>query len=469
MGSQKSINKKTNDVLDTAEEFIWGINGHPVTSKDYMSVSIDDQLLLLQQYQMSDYRFDVRLDPEGNVTWYKSEFNELLRKSEEYQIELLPVILFNLFLDDYQISEAEAYRRGEIQMKGFVSKYGKNFKVYNLGNEQDLRILKEGRTGESPSDYDLEKFKIVAAYFKGMISGIKQVDPKAKTLINSSNSLYFGYFQLLEDYQVDYDILGYHWYSLTDGSDKIMKEALVSLTRQFIKPIWITEINRRHGSFKDYNNSQSHLIGSYLHSIRLIPEIQALFIYELLDQPSLAGENLDFEQSQYGLYQLEGGGILSKKKIRSKQFAELLKIDIEEAKNSSQNYVYSISQKLLEKTPSGNELLYWTSKIKNTRSIEYFLDVFLKEHGLSLTNKNLQNLSRDERKLAVNEKTNLVYQKYLSRLPTVNEIKFWERKLSKKSIRMNIIKTLLLSEEFWENAMRSGYERNAGFKLNSVH
>src|SRR5690625_2461866 len=113
--NQRSMVSKNNSKLLT-KDIIWGINGHPVTSKDYMKTSIDDQFLMLQQHQLNYYRFDVRLDLDGNVTWYKDEFEELFSKSIDYDIHLMPVILINLFFYIYTISVQVAYHSGQIHM-----------------------------------------------------------------------------------------------------------------------------------------------------------------------------------------------------------------------------------------------------------------------------------------------------------------------------------------------------------------
>ncbi|MBA5629201.1 glycosyl hydrolase 53 family protein [Moheibacter lacus] len=454
--------KEKSNILNPNEPIIWGINGHPVTSKDYLKISIDQQLQILQQHQISYYRFDVRLDLEGNVVWYENEFEELLKKSQSYQIELMPVILINLFFDDYQITEEEAFLRGQRQMKGFVSKYGQNIDVYALGNEQDLRLLKNDSTGLYPSDYEVDKFKIVAAYFKGMISGIKQVNPNSKTIINSSNGLYFGYYQLLEDYQIDYDIIGYQWYSFSYGSEKIFADAIMDLYSQFKKPIWVTEINRTHGSLEDDNNDQSYLMDSFMRTLNLIPEIKAFFIYELFDEPSLKGLHKEFEQSQYGIFKWNGSN-----KIEPKPVSDVVKLNIEEKKNGSENYVFSVFQKLLLKEPSKDELDFWSKQFESANSMESFLELFLSEQQVYFEKVLSLNRSAKERKEISGVKTDQVYEQYLNRLPNPVEKRFWVSKLSTKSPIFDIHRTILLSEEFWVNAMRNGYERNSGFKFNN--
>lgn len=453
--NQRSMVSKNNSKLLT-KDIIWGINGHPVTSKDYMKTSIDDQFLMLQQHQLNYYRFDVRLDLDGNVTWYKDEFEELFSKSIDYDIHLMPVILINLFFDDYTISEQEAYRRGKNQMLNFVKKYGHRIKVYNLGNEQDLRLIKPNKTGQLMSDYDLDKFEIVAAYFKGMIDGIKQVDPTAKTLINSSNNVYFGFYELLNEYQIDYDILGFHWYSYTYGSEKILRDALRTLSAQFDKPIWITEINRKHGSYRDFEQRTPHLINSYLEAISSIPKVQALFIYELIDQPSLRGTNKEFEQSEYGIFRWKNSTQLEPKAI-----SNLLKMSIEENKNGYENYVNSIFLKIIGEEPSESELNYWVKKFNESNSIEYFINLFFLENQIS---PHQIQISKNDGADSIES----AYFHFLNRAPTPKEKKIWERRMRKSKNSFELNRTLLMSEEFWEQSMKKGYQRNTQFILSEL-
>src|SRR5690554_4988061 len=51
------------------EDFIWGINGHPLTSyPDYTNKTIDEQILLLKEHQFSYYRIDVETYANGQVS-----------------------------------------------------------------------------------------------------------------------------------------------------------------------------------------------------------------------------------------------------------------------------------------------------------------------------------------------------------------------------------------------------------------
>lgn len=444
-----SLRNQTN-LLNIESDFIWGINGHPVSSKDYLKSPIDQQIDLLKEHQLSYYRFDVRVDLEGEVIWYKDEFLELLETSNQAKIKLMPVILINLYLDEYQISENEAFTRGKNQMRGFVKRYGRDIDVYCLGNEQELRLFENSHGGQSITDYSLSRFKIVAAYLKGMIEGVKVEKPNAKTLINSSGGPYFGYFQLLEDYNVNYDILGYNWYSQFYNSPNSFIENIKVLYRRFNKPIWMTEVNRSHGSYRDYIEEQSAIMDYFMRELIKRPEIQAFFVYELYDQPSTAGKNLKFEQSEYGIVKW-----ISPENIKYKPVSNVIKLNIEEFKRGAENYVQAIYFDLLGITPSQEELKYWMEKFKQLESQSAFLNEFIYANEIQIE----QLVHQKSSKTDIQEYINSNYKEYLERNSKEQEVRFWNKQIKKKNPRLTITKTLLLSKEYWQKAIWAGYNK----------
>ncbi|MDB5060528.1 MAG: hypothetical protein JWP67_371 [Mucilaginibacter sp.] len=49
--------------------FVWGINGHPLTQKAY-SNNLADQIQSLNDLKVNSYRFDVLMDPFSKL-WFK--------------------------------------------------------------------------------------------------------------------------------------------------------------------------------------------------------------------------------------------------------------------------------------------------------------------------------------------------------------------------------------------------------------
>jgi len=459
-----SLREKT-EIINTNDEFVWGINGHPVSDVDYVESSLDQQLNLIKEHQLDFYRFDVRINEAGEVIWNPERFQELLIKSRQMEIELLPVILINQFLGDYKISESEAFRRGKVQMEGFTKKYGSYINYYALGNEQDIRIINEKTDGKFTSDYDYEKFKIVAAYLQGMEEGIKSIKPEAKTIVNSAGWLHYGYYQLLKENNVNYDILGYHWYSFTDSYSRDFGEGnnMNIIRNRFSKPIWLTEINRADGSRGDYYNNQARLMERFIEDLNNHPQIKGFFIYELYDQPALSqSENSKYPQSEFGIIKWTSNPP-NYNQFEYKPVSDVIKFSVEEAKHGYEDYVYQLILTLTGSEPEKNELQKWTTELERYKNREIFLRNYFAENQIQL----FQNrIISGTKKQVIEIKTVMdsAYLKYLQRSPNIEESKFWTKKLQKKNQRIGIDETLLLSEEFWQNAIWSGYERRTGYE-----
>src|SRR5690606_9299240 len=182
------------------------------TNLDYAVGSISHQIELLKEHQLEYYRVDITTNDDGSVNTYPAKFDELLRLTTEKGIKILPVIKIDKQLADYSHTTEQAYSLGRKQANGFITKYGNVFEYYELGNEQENRILYKNTNGMRVEDYDPQKLEVLVSYFKGMIDGIKTISPNAKIMI-TGGWLHWGYFEFLEKEEVNYDIISWHWYS----------------------------------------------------------------------------------------------------------------------------------------------------------------------------------------------------------------------------------------------------------------
>lgn len=285
--------------LVLAEDFAWGVNGHPLTQEAYKG-NIDLQLSLIQKVGMTWYRVDVPVDTSG-VVRQPALMDELLQKAKVKGISILPMVYLTGW--DKSTDETDAFRRGRKIGFGFATTYASAFQYYEMGNEEECKLLKGGN-GDKASDYNLPKFSLLAAFLRGMNEGIKSADPEARTIINNSGWLHYGYFQLLKDYKVNYDILGLHWYSdMGDLNNAKGNGDVLAIMASFGKPVWITEINRRNGSWNNGSNSgesdQVNWINRYICQLNQRQYVGAFFVYELFDEPVFA--STDPAESAYGI------------------------------------------------------------------------------------------------------------------------------------------------------------------------
>lgn len=298
-----------------AEPFHWGINGHPLTQEGYWQVPLNEQLDLVKQSGAKWYRISFGAKAFRANT---ARFDELLEGAEKRGLKLLPVLMpsglgENKPLD--QIRE-ESLAFG----KEMAARYKGRITHWELGNELDnFSMIKKGETtpsgkvwkwdgapdGSSPDDYETSRYERCREFFKSIQQGLKEADPNALTMVDTSGWLHYGFIERLkQDGAANFDILAWHWYSemgnISSVSDKKI-DVLALLKERYRKPIWFTEINRRDGSKGGKEAEQAQYISTAIAKLASTEGIDAIFLYELLDEPYF-GES---GESHYGLVTIE--------------------------------------------------------------------------------------------------------------------------------------------------------------------
>ncbi|RYD35089.1 MAG: hypothetical protein EOP87_07965 [Verrucomicrobiaceae bacterium] len=138
--------------------------------------------------------------------------------------------------------------------------------------------------------------------------------------------MHYGFIERLkQDNAADFDILAWHWYSemgdITAASDRKI-DVIRLLKDRYGKPIWITEINRRDGSKGGMEREQAEYIAGPVAKLAAHPDVEAIFLYELLDEPYF-GES---GESDYGLVTVEKGSGKWKPADRKPGFGALRKV-----------------------------------------------------------------------------------------------------------------------------------------------
>lgn len=294
-----------------AEPFQWGINGHPLTQEGYWQVPLEDQLDLVKESGATWYRVSFGAKAFRENT---GRFEELLEKAEKRNLKLLPVLMPTGLgtgkpLDQIREESAAFGREMATRYKGRITHW-------ELGNELDnFSLIKKGEIspsgkpwkwdgapdGSSPDHYETGRYERCREFFKAIQQGLREADPKALTMVDTSGWLHYGFIERLkQDGAADFDILAWHWYSemgeMNAVSDKKI-DVLRLLRERYNKPIWMTEINRRNGSKGGKETEQADYISGAIAKLSKTEGIQAIFLYELLDEPYF-GES---GESHYGL------------------------------------------------------------------------------------------------------------------------------------------------------------------------
>ncbi len=273
----------------------YGMNGHMAwTSGIYKTMTAAQQVAILQDLGVTNYRADVA--DSGMAQTVANALNGAFKGSG---ISILPCI--NPMNWDQTSSESTSYAYGyqlaqsiAQVLKGLVS-------VIECGNELDANGVESTGAGNSPADYNPAYWPAFRGVIRGMIDGVKSVDPTIKCGVNVGIPLDYTALQMLWNGQtpngtatptsgatpLQWDVTMYHWYETSGDIVRAGSQGLTNvlqiLATSFGKPIWITEWGYYTG---DTAANQAAYVSNTLkeyYSLRNTYNLQAVFMYELID------------------------------------------------------------------------------------------------------------------------------------------------------------------------------------------
>jgi hypothetical protein len=274
--------------------FITGLNGHAVSQVPDTDVQPNELIALLQKSHVAFYRFDVPSNPNWEA------LDTLVDALNKAGIAPLPVIFppgnRSKTLTPEQVDgEAFAYATALIQ------RYKGRIHYWELSNELDsFCILMKGDmmpngkiypygapSGWDPAQIVEKRYQVALATLRGLSRGIRSVDPTARLIVNSGGWLHVGFLDRLQRDKLDYDIVGWHWYSDYGDIRKVEGKPLLDHLASYRKPIWITEGNYRpRKDERDDDKPQADYLQAALTDFSgLYPIVQAYCVYTLLNKP----------------------------------------------------------------------------------------------------------------------------------------------------------------------------------------
>jgi hypothetical protein len=251
---------------------------------------------------------------------YTTGYNSLLDDTSTFQYQSIRSAI--KFLSKPQVQNIvfnsqiwiNNYNAGHQIGRNFALLRGNQITFYNVGNENAYRMIRNLAgigTGNFIADFfsTEERSKHIVgstAFTKGVIDGIKLIKSDAICFTTETTGV-FGYIDFFNLMDVDYDAIGWNWYSglgalqsansgnehvgLTQGFDVYAK--LNQLTNN--KPIWLTEINKTHGSTAAQNfDGQADYIRQSMEEMYQLSNIQSYVVYELLDGSNGTTSNEDY-------------------------------------------------------------------------------------------------------------------------------------------------------------------------------
>lgn len=258
----------------------------------YEKSKLITQLDLLKELGATDSRANVEFIPEIDDDFVSLSLERRLR----------PTLIIEPTLEDFwlQASYPIALEVG----KGIASRYKGRVPYYQLANEASGVAIKKGLSGQSKTDYDEKKYAIFKEWLRGLSDGVAQGDPKAKRII-SANWLGTGVIERLIEDNVNFEIIGWNWYS-DMGEDLVVKQNGVDFNipqylSRYNKEFWVVELNRREGALDGNTAAQASYIQTVGTNLKAQTKVTGLFIFTLVD----LCDSLDKDYGRMGLVALK--------------------------------------------------------------------------------------------------------------------------------------------------------------------
>jgi hypothetical protein len=290
---------------DTSKSIFYGANGHNNGGGAY---DISSPALQLQQLQ------DLRVKLYRNEVYNLASANKLAGIATTMAaggVTVYPVLLSGI---STRTSEHDAYNVAFTL--GQQTATAKKYPYYEVSNELGAQALSGNVDGVYPQHFDNAKYLKARGVIRGLIDGIKSVDPAGKIIVGGDTWLHYGFYQMLASGTqpdgtaggpiVNWDVTAWHWYSdqgdITRACGGTGCHDVLAELQKFNKPIWMTEFGVR----PNYGTDQQ--IADYMVGTKMMAgflavaakyDIQSIQVYQLYDDP-INGEG------PYGLMKNDG-------------------------------------------------------------------------------------------------------------------------------------------------------------------
>jgi hypothetical protein len=292
--------------------FYWGAVGHNDrldwgSDYPYNKIPLTTQVHLLNSSGMNGYRTSCETANCAALVALAKANGIVILKS----IRLQP---------DATITEAANYSRAYSYGVTEANNLGSAFTYFEASNELDNWVGMTG-DGSSRSQYDAQRYSAARGLIKGLIDGVHSANASAKVLVDDAGWCHYGFLQMLWQDGVRWDITSFHWYASQGNFESAgcAGANVAAIHAAFGLPVWITEFNSDTAAGSGDPTAAAAWISTFMSQVNLVAEkynIQGAFVYELLDEPSLAGA-----QARFGVFDSSG-----KLKAQSQALAKALNV-----------------------------------------------------------------------------------------------------------------------------------------------
>ncbi len=304
--------------LTTRNDFVWGLNMHSNFYAVYGTVNLEEQVHLAAEMGCKILRNNFYVDDLYHVDTFVQLCNA-------YGIQVMLEYGGNIkgATDDAQRQEDYA------MFKLIANRYnGKNghgkIDYIQMENELDVyfaeRVSSYGGSfgdGDTISQYPMEDLERVTRNLKNASAAIREADSNVRIVINAGWK-HYGMFQYFQEQGLDYDILGWDWY--TDMSSNLISHGQTAfgiydtLNAKFHKPIMICETNIWTSSLPDENNPATwDGLVEICKDAYSKPNVIGCIIYQMCDQLNLETSGYEREAHFGFIYADKFGNMTGKK------------------------------------------------------------------------------------------------------------------------------------------------------------
>ncbi|SAK77513.1 hypothetical protein AWB80_04645 [Caballeronia pedi] len=277
-------------VIAPSGSIFYGMNGHINLTGPYQTSTPEQQLAQVKDLGLTLYRNDVSSVAGAQKL---ASVAQMMAKSG---VTVYPVILQSLVFSDENSAYQASYTLAQ-QIVG-VQRYA----YYEVTNELAPQCLVGWVDGVRSTDYKNDCFQQARGIIRGLIAGIKSVDPVGKIIIGGNTWMHYAFDVMLANGTqpdgtsghpaVTWDITAWHWYSeqgdIRNACGGTGCYNVIGTLQSFGKPIWINEVGMRPDFPGTPDQAATYMANNMMGALLAIApqyNIQSLQVYELYDDP----------------------------------------------------------------------------------------------------------------------------------------------------------------------------------------
>ncbi|EKD57087.1 MAG: hypothetical protein ACD_58C00003G0001 [uncultured bacterium] len=274
-----------NNSSASGKDFNWGVTLDPYPYGEVDKNVLNANINRAKDLGVKWIRFGILNYPADPFTQTDVVYNKIIENDFKVVISFQPDKNYDQFTDPYQTGYDQAYS---------IASHYNNVKYFQLGNEPAASAIKYMWSGIDEESFDSDKYNKVMLWLKGAAAGVKKANPKAKRII-TGNWLNIGFFKMLNNDNLDYDIIGWDWHQKTADLTKVEDQGntynLIDKLTKLNKQVWIMEAGILEGSVNGEGKQAEYMI-NLARQVYQSKKFGGFFIFGLFDgQYRYEGDN----------------------------------------------------------------------------------------------------------------------------------------------------------------------------------